>query len=271
LNTIVGIIKDHITWRDQIFKLAKSDIIKTYSGAALGWAWMFISPAITIFVFWFAFSIGLRARSGVEGYPFLLWLLPGYVPWFFMSSMLSGGAGVLRKYSYLITKVKFPVSTIPTFVGLSKFAVHILLMGITLLIFALYGKYPDLYFAQLPIYMLLMLFSFIVWSQFASMLAAISKDFLNLVKAMTTAVFWLSGIMWDVNAIDDMGLPWLKMLLMFNPVTFFATGYRNSMIYKRWIWEEPVPFLCFLTTLVVFFILSLWVNKKLVKVIPDVL
>jgi teichoic acid transport system permease protein len=271
LKTIAEIVKDHIAWRDQIFKLAKSDIIKTYSGAALGWSWMFISPAITIFVFWFAFSIGLKQNSGVTGYSFLLWLLPGYVPWFFMSSMLSGGAGVLRKYSYLVTKVKFPISTIPTFVGISKFSVHIVLMVIVLAIFALHGKYPDAYFLQLPIYMLLMLFSFIVWSQFSSMLAAISKDFLNLVKSMTLAVFWMSGIMWNIDTIDAKSIPWLKTVLMFNPVTYFATGYRNSMIYKKWIWDEPLQFFCFLATLIVVFALSLWVKRKLVKIIPDVL
>jgi teichoic acid transport system permease protein len=128
-----------------------------------------------------------------------------------------------------------------------------------------------MYFAQLPVYMLLMLFSFIVWSEFSSMLAAISKDFLNFVKSVTMAVFWLSGIMWDINTIEIKGMPWLKTVLMFNPVTYFATGYRNSLIYKRWIWEDPIPFLCFLSVLLVVFIMSLWVNRKLIKVVPDVL
>ena len=54
------IIREHIKWRHQIFKLAKSDLRKTYSGAALGWSWAVIKPAVTIFVYWFAFSVGLR-------------------------------------------------------------------------------------------------------------------------------------------------------------------------------------------------------------------
>jgi teichoic acid transport system permease protein len=271
MDTVKGIIRDHIIWRSQIFKFAKSDIIKTYSGAALGWAWMIIKPTVTIFVFWFAFSVGLRVKDVAGDYPFVLWLVVGYIPWFFMSDMLTGGANALRKYSYLVTKVKFPVSTIPTFIGLSQFAIHIILMFIVILIYVLAGKYPDVYMLQLPIYMLLMLFSFIVWAQFASLLAAISKDFLNLVKSLTLAVFWMSGIMWDINNIDDMGLPWLKTALLFNPVTFVATGYRNCFIYKRWIWEDPLSFLCFLVTVIVFCVLSVWAYKKLVKVVPDVL
>ncbi len=60
------IIKDHITYKQQIFKLAKADLIKTYRGAALGWAWAIIKPAVTIFVYWFTFEIGLRAGKDVN-------------------------------------------------------------------------------------------------------------------------------------------------------------------------------------------------------------
>ena len=44
------IIKDHIDYRQQILKLAKSDLIKTYRGSALGWSWAIIKPIVTIFV-----------------------------------------------------------------------------------------------------------------------------------------------------------------------------------------------------------------------------
>ena len=44
---------------------------------------------------------------------------------------------------------------------------------------------------------------------FSSMLSAMSKDFLNLVKSFTTAIFWLSGIMWDVNRIHT---EWLSII-----------------------------------------------------------
>ena len=134
MHSIVEILKDHIQYRQQIFKLAKADLIKTYRGAALGWAWAIIKPAVTIFVYWFAFSIGLRAGKDVNGYPFFLWLISGVVPWFYMSDMLTGGTESIRKYSYLVTKMKFPVSTIPTFVSISKFMVHIILLTIVLLI-----------------------------------------------------------------------------------------------------------------------------------------
>lgn len=115
MHDILEILKDHFQYKQQIFKLAKADLVKTYRGAALGWAWAIIKPAVTIFVYWFAFEIGLRAGNSVNGFPFFLWLISGVIPWFYMSDMITGGTECIRKYSYLVTKMKFPVATIPTF------------------------------------------------------------------------------------------------------------------------------------------------------------
>ena len=269
MHTIVEIIKDHIQYRQQIFKLAKADLVKTYRGAALGWAWAIIKPAVTIFVYWFTFQIGLRAGKDVEGFPFFLWLISGVIPWFYMSDMLTGGTECIRKYSYLVTKMKFPISTIPTFFSISKFMVHLALLAIMIIIFIAMGYPPDIYILQLPIYMLLSFLFFTVFSLFSSLLACMSKDFSNLVKSLVTAVFWLSGIIWNINTLKD--IPWLKVLLKINPVTYLVEGYRNCFIHKTWIWESPKTLIAFLVILLVLTIVAIWVYRRLRKEIADVL
>ena len=264
----LDIIKDHITYGQQILKLAKADLVKTYRGAALGWAWAVIRPAVTIFVYWFAFEIGLRAGNDVNGYPFFLWLIVGIVPWFYMSDMLTVGTDTIRKYSYLVTKMKFPVSTIPTFVSISKFMVHAILMLAVILIFALRGYMPTIYLTQMPIYMILMFIFFTLWSLFASLLASMSKDFGNLVKSMVTAVFWLSGILWNPDTIK---IEWIKKILMINPVTFITNGFRNCFINNIWIWEQPKRLMYFAIVTLVMAAMAVWTYKNLRKEIPDVL
>lgn len=268
MKTIAGILKDHFQYRQQIFKLAKADLVKTYRGAALGWAWAIIKPAVTIFVYWFAFQIGLRAGRDVNGFPFFLWLIAGVVPWFYMSDMITGGTEAVRKYSYLVTKMKFPVSTIPTFVSISKFMVHIVLLIIVILIFVGMGYFPDLYILQLPFYMILNFIFFTIFSLFSSILASMSKDFANLVKSLVTAIFWLSGIIYNINTINT---PWLKKLLMINPVTFLVEGYRNCFIHQTWFWEQPKRLMYFGIILLILIIFAIWTYKRLRKEIPDVL
>lgn len=264
----IEIIKEHIAYRQQIFKLAVSNLKKTYRGTALGWLWAIVKPMVTVFVYWFTFTIGLRAGHAVNGVPFFLWLVAGIMPWFYMSEMITGGTMAIRKYSYLVTKMKFPISTIPTFISISKFLIHLLLIAITIALFALGGFAPDIYLLQLPFYMLMMFLFFTLWALFSSLISCISKDFSNLVKSVTTAIFWLSGIIYNPNSLD---IQWLKDILMFNPVTYIVTGYRNIFIDKVWFFEEPKKLVCFCIVLVIMFLLALWAYKKLKREISDVL
>ena len=68
--------------RALIFSLAKNDFKTKYAGSYLGIVWAFIQPIITILVYWFVFSVGLRSGA-VQEYPFVLYLVSGIVPWFF--------------------------------------------------------------------------------------------------------------------------------------------------------------------------------------------
>ena len=262
------IIEEHVSFRQQIFKLAKSDLIKTYNGAALGWAWAVIKPMITLFVFWFAFTVGLRSGKPVAGYPFFLWLVAGFCPWFYMRELIPGGAGCIRQYKHLVTKMKFPISVIPTYYNLAHLFVHWALLAITIVLFVCFGYFPDKYYLQIPLYMIMMYVFFTVWSLLSGILSSISRDFQNLVKSFSTAVFWLSGIVYDVNRIDN---PIIRLVLKFNPVTVVANGYRYSFIYKQWFWEDKVELLAYCCTLMVFFILAVKSYRDLRKEIPDVL
>lgn len=268
MKTLIEILKDHKTYYKQIFKLSKADMVKTYRGSALGWAWAIVKPVVLIFVFWFAFSFGLRAGGDVAGYSFFLWLVAGFLPWFYMQSMIVGGASCIRNYKFMVTKMKFPISTIPTIVSLSKLYTNLILTGIVIVLFMCFGYMPDAYLLQIPLYMLMMVLFFTVWGLFSGMLSAISKDFLNLVKSLSQAVFWMSGIIYEVESIN---VPWIRTMLSYNPITIVASGYRDCFIYKTWLWEDWYSMRCYLIVIFVMTILALWAYKKLYKEIPDVM
>lgn len=267
-QTAVTVTREHAAYRLQILQLARADLVKTYRGAALGWAWAPVKPAVTIFVFWFAFAIALRSGAPVNGVPFFLWLIAGIVPWFYMSEMITQGSQAFNRYSYLVTKIQYPVSTIPTFVSLSKLLVHLVLLVLVTLIFIIWGYPVDIYFLQLPLYAALMFAFFTAWSLFSSPLSAVSKDFSNTVNSFVTAIFWLSGILWDVNTIE---ITWLQRLLLLNPVTFFATGYRNVFVYKRWFFEDEYALAAFVLVGVLTVCVAIFTYGRLRHEIADVL
>ena len=239
-ETIVTIVRDHIDYRKQIFKLAGSDLRRTYRASALGWSWAIIKPLVTIFVYWFAFAIGLRRGGDIEGYPFVLWLISGIVPWFYMSEMLTLGTECM----------------------------HLILMMITILIFVITGNELTIYLVQLPFYMLCNFLFFTGWAMFAAPIAAISTDFSNLVKSFVTAVFWLSGVLFQVDTMHK-GLA--HKFLMLNPVTFLCNGYRNCFIYHTWFFDQPKRLLYFAVWLVVIYALGIWSYRRTRSEMADVL
>ena len=103
---------------------------------------------------------------------------------------------------------------------------------------------------------------------FSGVLSSISRDFLNLVKSLTQALFWMSGILYDANGI---GQQWIRNILLFNPVTIVVNGYRNALIYQKWFWEDWQQLVNFAIVYAVMLLLAVWVYRKLKKDIPDVL
>ena len=268
MSSIKKIISEHIRYAKTIIKLAKSDLIKTYKGTALGWSWALIRPAMTLGVYYFAFSVGLKLSAPVEGYSYFLWIIAGVVPWFYIRDILTAGAGSIRKYRFLVTKIKCPVSTIPTFVSLSHIFVNTILMGIVMILFILSGHKPDIYWLQIPFYIFIMFMFFSVWSLFSAILSTFSKDFFQLVKSFTIMLFWISGVMYDVTRIDS---DIIRKVMLFNPVTVLINGFRNSFIYKEWFWENMNETCNLMICFVVLTGLAVFAYSRLEREIVDVL
>lgn len=143
--------------RKLIMNLAKNDFKTKYAGSYLGIVWAFVQPIVTILVYWFVFSVGLKAGN-VSDYPFVLYLVSGIVPWFFFQDALNGGTNALMEYNYLVKKVVFKISVLPIVKMISALFVHAFFVVFSLVLCSLYGYTPSLatlqifYYSALHIY-----------------------------------------------------------------------------------------------------------------------
>jgi len=266
-KTLATIIKDNWQWRRQIRRLAVFELIKKSRGAVLSWAWLFVKPLVFIGVFWFALDIGLRAGRDMDP-PYFLWLITGIIPWFFMRDMLGQGSDILHRYTYLVKRIKFPLSGISSIYVLSMLIIHLGLVVIMAVIYYVSGVPFDIHLLQIPILIIVMVVFFTMFSIMTSLISALSKDFKNLIAALVTPLFWLSGVIFNVASLP---VAWIKVALLLNPVTFFATAYRDAFYYKVWVWENPHSLIAFAAVFVVTLIAMLLVYKRLHKEVPDVL
>lgn len=264
----MGIISSCWQWRSQIWHLAITDLVKTCRGAVLGWAWLFIKPAVYIAVFWFALALGLRAGGITGDYPYIVWLASGLIPWFFMADMLNVGSNVYRRYPYLVNKIQFPLPAISAFYGLSKFIIYLASLAIFLLICLVCGMRFSVTIVQIPLIALVMYAFFTCWSIMTSPLSALSKDFANLIKTLSTPLFWLSGIIYNVAAL---GIDWIQALLAFNPITFFAEANRMALCDGVWLWDRPEVLIPFVGVFVATALVALFVQRRAGSEVADVL
>ncbi len=270
LSTLGTILKDNWEWRGRILKLSWFELVKKSRGAVLSWAWFFIKPGIYIFCFWFALEVGLRVGSGhADGAPpYFLWLCAGLIPWFFMQNMISTGCDVLHRYPYLVNKIKFPLSGISTIFTSAEMIVELMLMVVLFIVYFLYGQPLDLYLLQVPLLLVMM---FVFWNMFSimlSQLSAISKDVANLMKAFGSPIFWLSGIIFNIDAIN---IWFIKAIMLFNPVTFFVKAFRAAFYEKTWFWDDTYAFIGFCVVFLVTLITMCWVYKHFNEEVADVL
>ena len=235
----------------------------------LSWAWFFVKPGMYIFCFWFALEVGLRAGSGAEGAPpYFLWLCAGLIPWFFMSDMINTGCDALHRYPYLVNKIKFPLSAISTIYTGAEMIVELMLIVVLFVIYFACGQQLDIYLLQIPVLLVLMFLFWDVFSILFSQLSAISKDVANLMKALGTPVFWLSGVIFDMNKIN---ISWIQAIMDYNPVTFFARAFRSALYDKMWFWENTNAMIGFVVVFVVTLLAMVWVYKRFNEEVPDVL
>ncbi|QSX09301.1 ABC transporter permease [Alkalibacter rhizosphaerae] len=245
------ILKENGVYAKRTLEMSFKELHKRYSGAALGAFWALVRPLLFIFVYWFAVSVGIRGGGAINEHPYVLYLIGGIIPWFFVSETLVYGAKSLRANKHLITKMVYPVSTIPTFSILSQLYVHVAMTGIVVVIFALSGYPPTVHTLQLLYYTFCLFVFMTVLSWTTAALAVVSRDFEHLIKSTTQMLFWLTPIIWHIGNVKGV----LKLVVMANPINYFVSGYRDSLLNQRWFFDNPLYTLYFwgVTLLLAFF------------------
>lgn len=262
MNYLKSLYKD----RNLILQLAKNDFKVKYLGSYLGMFWAFVNPVILILIYWFVFQIGFRSMP-VGDVPFILWLVAGIVPWFFISEAVAVGTNSILDNSYLVKKVVFRVSLLPIIKMLSTLFIHIIFLIIVIILFLVYGYEFNIYYLQVFYF----LFSTIILvygiSLITSSLAIFSKDVGQIVSVILQFGFWLTPIFWSFAIVPTNIQFWFKL----NPVYYLVEGYRNTLIYKRWFWEDPLLTIYFWFVTLFILVVGIWLFKKLRPHFSDVL
>ena len=270
MNYVLSLVKEIITKRKLIWDLAKADFRKRFVGSYFGIVWMFIQPIVTVLIYALIFGeYGFKSAPPVPA-PYVLWLVPGIVPWFFFSEALNTGTGCLQEYSYLVKKVVFPVEVLPLIKLLSCALVHRFFLLIMFGVHLCYGWWPMVTWVQVLYYSFAASMLALGISYFTCSVNVFFKDMAQIVSICLQFGMWLVPIMYDESMFTSRA-PWLASLFKINPFYYIVVGYRDSMLTGNWFWERPKLTLYYWVVTAAVLLIGLKMFKRLRPHLSDVL
>ena len=266
LRGLLGLIRDIVINRKFLWQMMIRDFKQRYISSYLGILWAFIQPTVTVFIFWFVFQVGFKSTP-VNNFPFILWLVCGMFPWFFLNESIQSATNSIVESAFLVKKIVFRVELLPIVKIISALVVHGFFIVVLFLMFAIYGHFPSIYNLQIIYYLFAMICLATGISWLTSALTVFVRDIGQFVAMMLQFGFWGTPIFWNLKVIPEQIQPFLKL----NPAYYLIEGYRQSFIYKEWFWEHLHLTIYFWLVTAIIVLGGAWCFKKLRPHFADVL
>ena len=212
-----------------ILSLAISDFKKRFVGSYFGILWMFLQPLSTVAIYTFVFQIGFKAVPPVSNIPYVLWLLPGIIPWFYFQENVLQGTNVLYEYQFLVKKVVFNTSYLPIIKLISTFLAHLCFLAILFIIMIIYNRGISIkYLLSLYYSFSLSIFSLAI-TYITGSINVFFKDMLQIVSIGLNFGMWMTPIMYSETIFKNNHQLILKLLRL-NPLFYIVKGYRSVFV-----------------------------------------
>ena len=231
------VLSEIINNRYRLLRLANYELKKQNTETVLGFLWNFLNPALQIFVYWFVFAIGLKAATPQGDYPYIIWMIVGIIPWFYISTALMSTMSSIIAYGGILKRITFPMAIVPIKSVISAFIAHIWAMLVVLAIIILSGNNISIYCPQVIYFMLCSLCFLSGYALIASAITVVFRDFQKIMTSVIRLLFYISPIVWVQDDLPDH----LKFILKLNPLAYIIEGYRDSILYGRslmWHWKQ---------------------------------
>lgn len=242
MNDLLRILREQITSFPLILRLAAYETKSKYQMNYLGVLWQFLNPLIQMMAYWFVFGMGIRkggpVTTGAGEVPFIIWMLAGLIPWFFISPTILDGSNSVFKRINMVAKMNFPISSLPSVAIASNLFSYIIMMVIYIIVLLVNGVFPSVHWLQYIYYFICMIAFMFSFSLFNSTISVLIRDYQFLLQAVTRLLFFLLPIFWDVNAKLSHSHPELVPILKLNPLFYIIDGFRNSFLDGQWFFQD---------------------------------
>ena len=240
MNTIAKVMAEQWKHTDLIVRMSMYEMKSKYNMHYLGMFWQLLNPLTQIGLYWFVFGLGIRGGAPVGDTPFFLWLIAGLVPWLFISPAVLQASNSVYARVNLVSKMKFPVSVLPSIKIMENAVSLFVMLGISIFIFILNGAFSGLYVLQLLYYIVCLYVLLIGLTLLLSTLSTIIRDVQSMLQSIMRMMMFLLPILWNVNSMPDVMVNILKL----NPFFYIIEGFRSSLVGGSWFYQD-IPYMLY--------------------------
>ena len=221
-----------VRFRGLLATLTGRELKARYRGSFLGFFWSLANPLLLLAVYTFVFGFVFRRPLGSSVEPYALFLITGLFPWVWVSSSILEGSMAFISHSGLLRKAVFPLEVLPTVAVVSNL-VHVLFAVPILAAALVVGRAMGYPIGGFPAVLLPLVVALQV-PMVAGLvlgLAALNvhfKDVRDIVANLLTLLFFLTPILYPLEAVTLRPLWWLVRL---NPFTPYALAYQQTLFY----------------------------------------
>lgn len=266
-DAVKTVLSENWINRKRMLRLANYELRAQNNGTMFGFLWNFLNPALQIFVYYFVFAIGLQVRAPKDGYPYIIWMIVGIIPWFYISSALQTSAMSIYSYSGVLKRVKLPLAIVPVKTVVSGFIGHVWAMLVVFVIIICSGSRINWMVFQLPYYMFAMICFLCSWGLLASAVTVVVKDFQKVLPPIIRLLFYVSPIVWNQDNMTG----GVKVFFTYSPFSYIINGYRNCVLYGISFTDNWKQMLSFWIITLILFGVGASVHMKLRKKFLDLI
>ncbi|MBF0539110.1 MAG: ABC transporter permease [Nitrospirae bacterium] len=230
---LIGFGRKLYTYRGIIASMAIQDIQRRYAGTVAGFIWSIINPLVTIMVYWFVFSVGLRVQP-IGDVPFILFFAAALLPWMTFSETLMINTNVIAANAHLIKKMVFPSEILPLVTLVANLITHFVMLAIFMGIMLAYGRALAFINLQCLYYMFAMCVFGMGLSWLFAAINVFQKDTSVVLGVVINIWFWLTPIVYGVDVLPKQ----FHIILKLNPIFYIVQGYRESFVYRIPLWRH---------------------------------
>jgi lipopolysaccharide transport system permease protein len=213
--------RDLWRYRELFLILAWRDVAVRYKQTLIGVAWAVLRPLLTMVVFTIVFSKLAKLPSEGDA-PYALMVFAGMLPWYLVSSALTGAADSLVSSANLIGKVYFPRMIVPAasiVTALIDFVISLLILAGMMV---WYRWVPGWQLLFLPVFVLLALLASLGPGLWIAALNIKYRDFRFVIPFLVQTGLYISPVGFTSSVVPEQ---W-RLLYSVNPMVGIIDGFR---------------------------------------------